>query len=76
VSKPIVDGLKDDLQGQADVIYLDLMSNVGRASARTYGVKVVPTLLVFDGSGEVVLRETGLPDAGAIRDAVAALASE
>lgn len=57
------------------MIYLDLLSEVGRQAARQYDVKVVPTLLVVDGQGQIVYRQTGLPDAGAIKAAVAQLHS-
>lgn len=70
LAKPIVDGITDDLNGQADVLRIDLLSEVGRATASEYRVKVVPTTLVFDGHGQIVLREVGLPDASAIRKAV------
>jgi hypothetical protein len=70
-----VDGLEKDLKGRAAVLRLDLLSDIGRTAARAYGVKTVPALLVFDGSGEVVLRQVGTIDAGAVREQVAALES-
>ena len=48
MTKPIVDGLEDDLKGQASVLRLDLTSKVGRAAAREYGVKVVPAIDIFN----------------------------
>jgi len=73
VSKPIVDGLEKDLRGQATVLRIDLLSGIGRDAARLYDVKVVPTTLLFDGNGNVILRETGMPSAGKFRAAVADL---
>ncbi len=70
LAKPIVDGIEDDLRGQAQVLRIDLLSGVGRATASQFEVKVVPTTLVFDGSGQLVLREVGMPDAGKIKAAV------
>ena len=70
VTTPIVNGLEQDIKGQAEVLRMDLLSDVGRATARQYGVSVVPTMLVFDGRGQIVLRQTGIPDAGAIKAAV------
>jgi hypothetical protein len=67
-----VDGLADDLKGQAGLLRLDLTSKVGRAAAREYGVKVIPAILVFDGSGRIILRQSGAPEAAPIRKAVAA----
>lgn len=68
-----MNGIEKDLKGRADVVYLDLMSDIGREAANRYGVKAVPTLVVFDGAGNIVLRQSGLPDADAVKDAIAAL---
>jgi thioredoxin-related protein len=68
-----VDRLEDDLKGRAKVLRLDMLSGVGRAAASQYGVRAVPTLLLFDGNGEIVLRQVGTMDAGAIRAKVAEL---
>jgi thioredoxin-related protein len=66
-----VDRLEDDLKGRAAVLRLDILSDVGRAAARQYDVKAVPTLLVFDGNGEILLRQVGTLDAGEVRAQVA-----
>jgi hypothetical protein len=71
-----VDGLGRDLKGRAAVLRLDLLSGVGRQAASAYGVKVVPSMLVFDGNGDLVLRQAGKVDAGPIRAQVAALATD
>jgi thioredoxin-related protein len=68
-----VDRLEDDLKGRAKVLRLDMLSGVGRAAARQYGVRAVPTLLLFDGDGEIVLRQVGTMDTGAMRAEVANL---
>jgi thioredoxin-like negative regulator of GroEL len=68
-----VDGLERDLKGRAAVLRLDMLSGVGRDAASQFGVKAVPTTLVFDGYGQVVLRQVGSVDAGAIRAQVADL---
>ncbi|MBI5960541.1 MAG: hypothetical protein HY866_17510 [Chloroflexi bacterium] len=70
-----MDRLEDDLDGQAVVLRLDFTSQVGRDSARMYNVKIVPTLLVFDGRGQVVHRQTGMPDTDAIHAEIAALSA-
>lgn len=71
-----MDRLEKDLHGRADVLRLDLLSGVGRQAAGAYGVKAVPTTLVFDGAGQVVYRQVGGVDAKAIRGQVAALVGE
>jgi hypothetical protein len=71
VSKPVVDRLQKDLEGQAAVLRLDITSDVGREAARDYDVTVVPTMLVFDGAGVLILHQNGIPDEEMIREAVA-----
>lgn len=55
-----MDGLERKLAGKASVIRLDLMSQVGRQAAARFGVRAVPTLLVVDGDGQVVLTQVGM----------------
>jgi thioredoxin-like negative regulator of GroEL len=66
MAKPIVDGIEKDLEGRAKVVRLGVMSGVGSQAARRYGVRGVPTLLVFDGAGQVVDQSVGIPDREAI----------
>jgi thiol-disulfide isomerase/thioredoxin len=61
-AKPIVNGIEKDLEGTARVVRLDIGSDLGKSVAGRYGVTSVPALVVLDGSGEVVHRESGLPD--------------
>ncbi len=58
------------------MLRLDLLSGVGREAARTYEVRIVPTTLLFDGEGRIVLRETGLPDAERFRARVTELTAQ
>lgn len=59
MAKPTVDGLERDLDGKAAVLRLDVRSPVGREAAARYGVRAVPTLIVVDGQGQVVLTQVG-----------------
>ena len=61
------------MKGQATVLRLDLMSSLGREAAGKFDVKIVPSMLVFDGAGNLVYRQTGRVEAGPIRDKIAAL---
>lgn len=70
MAKPVVDGLEADLDGQAEVLRLSVLSDVGGTLARRYGVRGVPTLVVFDGAGEVIYSAAGIPDREAIVTAV------
>lgn len=71
MSKPAVDRLERELSGTAKVLRIDVMSQTGLALAREYGVRAVPTFIVFDGKGQVVYVQAGPPDRAAIRAAVA-----
>ncbi len=68
-----MDGITEDLQGRADVLLIDLLGDVGKQTAGRYDVKSVPTFLVFDGQGRLVWRQSGRPNADAIKAQVAAL---
>ena len=61
MAKPIVDGLEKKLNGKAEVIRLDVLSSVGQQAARRYGVRGVPSLVVVDGSGQIVYGQAGIP---------------
>lgn len=61
-AKPVVNGIEEDLEGTARVIRLDIASDRGKQVAGRYGVEAVPTIVVLDGEGEVVHRESGKPD--------------
>jgi len=75
-AKPVVDGLERDLEGQAEVLRVSVTSRVGAALAGRYGVRGVPALLVFDGTGQIVHTEIGAPDREAVEDTVTGLLSE
>jgi len=74
VAKPIVDGLENDLQGRARVMRLNVLDSVGMNAARRFEVRAVPTFIVFDGQGEVVETQIGIPNRAKIASAVDALA--
>ena len=61
-----MDGLERDLEGQAQVARLSILSQVGREVAQRYGVRSVPTFLIFDGEGTLIGREVGFPNRGRI----------
>ena len=65
-----MDRLEADLSEQADVVRVDVATQVGSALAERYSVQAVPTLLVLDGAGQVVYSQPGLPDRAAIEAAI------
>jgi thioredoxin-related protein len=76
VAKPVVDGLEQELEGQMQVLRLSVVDSVGRELALRYGARGVPTFVLLDGAGEVLLVQTGIPDRDEIRATVAALSSQ
>ncbi len=74
MAKPVVDRLERALEGRSAVIRLDVMSSLGLTVARMYGVRATPTLLVFDGAGNIIHRQVGIPNADAVLVAVGELA--
>jgi thiol-disulfide isomerase/thioredoxin len=62
MAKPIVDGLERELEGQARVVRLNVLSKMGQNTARRYGVMSMPTFLIFDGQGELIGRQVGFPN--------------
>ena len=75
LTKPIVDGLERNLDGKADVIRLDVMSQVGRQAASRFGVRGLPTLVLVDGNGQAELTQVGLFRPGEVQARVDALIS-
>ena len=49
------------------MLRLSAYSTVGRQLASRYGVRGVPTFLLFDGNGEVVHQQMGRLDANRIK---------
>ena len=65
-----MDRLERELEGRAEVVRVDAMTRVGAELARRYGVRGVPTMLVFDGAGQVVYAAVGMPNREEIAAAV------
>lgn len=70
-----MDGLEQKLDGKASVIRLDMTSQVGRQAAARFGVRAVPTLLVVNGEGQVILTQVGLLRPGEVQARVEELIS-
>ncbi len=57
-----MNGIEKDLQGQAKVVRLNLLSKIGRELARAYGVTAIPAMIIFDGGGRVRYSHHGVPN--------------
>ena len=66
----MVDGLERELEGRVQVLRLNVLSPVGRAAARAYAVRAVPTFALFDASGEMVYYQMGFPGKAVIRQEI------
>lgn len=55
----MVDGIARELADEARVVRLDTASRIGQQLAAHMAVRAVPTLVVTDGEGQVVLRQVG-----------------
>ena len=76
MAKPVVDGIEREMKGRAQVLRLNVMDGVGGGLAARYGVRGVPTFVLLDGAGEVVLMQIGTPDRAKIMAAVEELVGE
>ena len=68
-----MDGLEQEMEGQAQVLRLSVTDDVGGVLASRYRVRGVPTFVLLDGAGNVVLTQIGKPDRAAILTAVEGL---
>ncbi|NLF02593.1 MAG: thioredoxin family protein [Anaerolineales bacterium] len=73
MAKPVVDGLERELGDRMQVLRVSVMDDVGSQLAARYSVRSVPTSVLLDGSGEVVLRQVGTPQREDVEAALAAL---
>lgn len=76
MAKPVVDGLKREMEGQAQVLRLNVMDGVGGQLAARYNVRGVPTFVLLDGDGQLVLVQVGMPNRAEILTAVEELTSQ
>lgn len=60
MAKPVVDRIEKELEGKAKVYRISALSKVGMEMARSFGVRGVPTILAFDGAGNVTYEKTGI----------------
>lgn len=66
----MVDGLEKEWGERVQVIRLSIATEVGISAARRYRVSAVPTFVVTDGTGKVLLSSAGGVPKTVLRDAV------
>jgi thioredoxin-related protein len=57
-----VNGIEKDLEGQAKVVRVNLLSKLGRELSRTYDVRAIPAMIIFDGGGRARYSHQGVPN--------------
>lgn len=65
-----MDGIERDLGDSVQVLRLSVVDSVGRELAMRYGVRGVPTLILLDGNGNIVLQQVGSPQREEVLTAV------
>ncbi len=63
---PILEELKKEYAGEADIIFIDVWKNP--PEARKYGIRAIPTQIFYNAEGREVYRHTGFLDKKRIVD--------
>ncbi len=69
---PILDELKSEMGDKVTIIKIDVDKN--QAAANAYGVKGVPTLIVFQ-NGEVKWKQSGVRQAAELKSVIESVTS-
>ena len=59
--EPLVDRLADNLGESAEVLRVSIHTEIGRELGRRYGLRVVPSFVIFDGVGQEAWRGNIIP---------------
>ena len=73
MAKPVVDGIEREVASRTRVVRIDVNSPQGSELAQRFGVRGVPTLVVFDGTGNVVVNQVGRINRLEVMNAIAHL---
>lgn len=68
---PIIEELKKEYTGKADIIFIDVWKNPDQA--RKYGIRAIPTQIFYDAQGKEVHRNLGFMDKKRIVDVLTRL---
>ncbi|MDA8429002.1 MAG: thioredoxin family protein [Geobacteraceae bacterium] len=68
---PILEGLRQELKGKANVLFIDVWEN--NSAAEKFRIQMIPTQIFFNAHGKEVKRHTGFIDKGDILKELKAL---
>lgn len=63
---PILEELKEEYKGRAEVIFIDVWDQANEGKARKFKIMAIPTQIFYDKQGREVFRHTGFFDKASI----------
>ena len=63
---PILEELKEEYQGRAEIIFIDVWDKVNKGKAKVFKIMTIPTQIFYDKQGKEVYRHLGFMDKKAI----------
>ena len=70
-AEPIVNGLREELDGELLIVQLNIRDNQNRAFLLELDAQFTPTFILFDDEGQEVWRDVGTLDAELVRQQAA-----
>lgn len=59
---PILEELKEEYRGQAEIIFIDVWDKVNQGKAKAFKIMTIPTQIFYDKQGKEVYRHSGFMD--------------
>lgn len=59
---PILEELKEEYRGQAEIIFIDVWDKVNQGKAKAFKIMTIPTQIFYDKEGKEVYRHSGFMD--------------
>ena len=69
-AKPVVDSIETNTQDKANIIRLNIQSEVGQLYASRFNARTVPTFVMLDAQGEVAWTIVGRVDPNKVYETI------
>jgi thioredoxin-related protein len=69
-AKPVVDSIETNTQDKANIIRLNIQSEVGQLYASRFNARTVPTFVMLDAQGEVAWTIVGRVDPNKVYESI------